>query len=228
MNKVNRILIADDDKYIRKIIMHVLKAENYKFYEAENGDSALYMVKEIEPDLIILDISMPRYDGYHVCDLIRRKPEIYGNPLILMLTAKTQQKDLEKGFETGADDYLRKPFEHRELNLRVKSLLRRADRGLLKVLKYKDILVYMDKKIVTEKDKEIELTKKEYEMLYYLILNRGNVLSKDQIMQNVWFKPYRDGDKNVEIFARQLRGKLKIIEENLVTIRGMGYKLELD
>jgi DNA-binding response OmpR family regulator len=223
-----RILIVEDEPVTSKIIAEVLQAADYKVCGVKDGVKALTMLEKENYDLVILDIMLPTMNGFEVCRRIKQIPGKYGRPYIMMLTAKTEVKDLAFGLDLGADDYLKKPFETLELISRVKVLLRRKqsfkdEKG---VYQYKNLVVDLNRAIVTENSKEIRFFKKEIELLAYLCINQGITLERNKIYEEIWEEPYFEGNRALDVCISRIKKKSKIIMENLKTIRGIGYKLK--
>ena len=221
-----RVLVVEDDAEIRTLIAYFLKKEKYEVEVSDNGLDALKLLGKFKPNLVVLDLMLPNLDGLSFTDMVRTMPEKYGNPFILMLTAKTEVEDVLKGLNIGADDYMKKPFDPRELVLRVKKLLERQDKKDGDVLKYRDIEIDKEKYVVKEADEERDLSKKEFDLLTYLIENRGIVLSRDKILNKVWQSNYYSGDRSVDVYIGKIREKIKSISPYIKTIKGVGYRLE--
>lgn len=221
-----KVLIVEDDEEIRGLIEYFLKKESYDTFSTGNGIEAIKIVKEQSPDLIILDLMLPGLDGINICNMIRENTEKYGNPIIVMLTAKTEIEDVIKGLKTGADDYIRKPFDPRELILRINNLLKREKNIEKNIYEYGEIKVDSIKYMVTENDIEVSLSKKEYDMLVYLIENKGIVLTREKILNRVWKENYYSGDRTVDVYIGKIREKLKTISPYIKTVKGVGYKLD--
>ncbi|TDT70549.1 two-component system alkaline phosphatase synthesis response regulator PhoP [Hypnocyclicus thermotrophus] len=221
-----KILVIEDDGEIRTLITYFLRKENYEIEEADNGLDGLKLVKTFNPDLIVLDLMLPNLDGINLTEMIRKMPEKYGNPYIIMLTAKTEIEDVLKGLDIGADDYMKKPFDPRELLLRIKKLLNRGKKISDSIIKYGDIVIDKNKYQVTEHGKEIILSKKEYDLLLFLIKNKGIVLTREKILNKVWSSNYYSGDRSVDVYVGKIRDKLKSISHNIKTIKGVGYRLD--
>lgn len=221
-----KILVVEDDAEIRTLISYFLKKEKYEVEVCDNGLDALKLLGTFTPDLIVLDLMLPNLDGMSFTDMVRTMPEKYGNPYIIMLTAKTEVEDVLKGLNTGADDYMKKPFDPRELLLRIKKLTSRSEKKKSLVLNYKDISIDKDKYLVTEAEEERELSKKEFDLLLYLVENRGIVLSREKILNRVWNSNYYSGDRSVDVYIGKLRDKIKSIGPYIKTIKGVGYRLE--
>ncbi len=215
------ILIVDDEQDIAELISDVLKDEGYNTTIANNGYQAIDSVKNNNYDLILLDIMMPGLDGKSTCEKIR---EIISCPIIFV-TAKNTLKDKLDGFDSGADDYITKPFEPKELIARVKAHLRRQDRDKSsnKIISIGEITINKENYEVTKNKEKINLSTKEFELLYYLMSNAGTTLSKEQIYNAVWQMEYGDIG-TVAVNIKALRKKIDPEEEYIITIWGLGYK----
>lgn len=228
---MNNILVVDDEKEIRELLEINLKNEGYNVIKASNGEEALAFLEKENIHLIILDIMMPGMSGLEVCKRVREK---YNLP-ILMLSAKGEDMDKIQGIMTGADDYVCKPFNYLELVVRVRALLRRTYYLNVNMKVDEDIIqiesMVIDKKQhrVTIEDKEVELTGREFEILYLLATNRGRVFSAEEIFEKVWKEQYFQSNNTVMVHMSRLRDK---IEKNMVgskiihTVWGVGYKIE--
>ncbi len=217
------ILIVEDEKITRELIKNLLINE-YTVFEANNSASCFEVLKNNEIDLVILDIMLPGADGFFICQEIRKKEKIYGSPLILMLTSKTQTEDLVQALTMGADDYLKKPFDNRELLSRIVALIRRKV-GFSKIYKYETIEIDTEKLIVKDSEAEIDFSRKEYELLLYFIINKGIVLSREKLLEKIWKVEFYEGNRTVDTYVKQLRKKIPLLDEKLLSIRGFGYKL---
>ncbi len=220
-----KVLIVEDDIDIRELITFFLEKEGYEVLEAGNGALGLKMAKTYHPSIIILDLMLPQLDGKNLAQIIIKNPEKYGIPKIIMLTAKTDIEDVLEGLKIGADDYIRKPFDPRELVLRVKKMLKKEIKTNNR-FSFKNIIVDVDKHIVLEKGVEVPMSKKEYDLLLLLIKNKGLVLTRDKILDRVWKSNYYTGDRTVDMYISKIREKLKSISKNIKTVKGVGYKLE--
>ena len=223
----NKILVADDESRMRKLIKDYLVREDYEVIEAENGEQALdffYMDNDIQ--LIILDVMMPKVDGFGVLKEIRETSSIP----VIMLTAKGEENDVLNGFELGADEYINKPFSSKILMARVNAVLRRsADDTVGKtVVEAGGISLDIDAHVATNDGKTIELSVKEFELLYYFITNSGIALSREKILNHVWDYDYFGDARTIETHVKQLRSKLEDKGNYIKTIWGMGYKFEVD
>ena len=222
MSTLEHILVIEDDAAIRDLLRRGLAYENYKVTAAADGASGLVSARDNPPDLVILDWMMPGLDGLEVCKRLRSA----SNVPILMLTAKDSVSDRVLGLETGADDYLVKPFAFPELLARVHALLRRsAPSSKPEILKYADLTLDTGTRLARRADRNFELTAKEYDLLEYLIRNPRQVLTREQILDRVWGYDF-GGESNVlEVYVRYLRQKTEANNEARLihTVRGVGY-----
>ena len=223
----NKILVADDESRMRKLIKDYLVREDYEVIEAENGEQALdmfYMDSEIS--LIILDVMMPKVDGFAVLKEIRETSSVP----ILMLTAKGEENDVLNGFELGADEYINKPFSPKILMARVNAVLRRSTDDSIgkKVVEAGGIQLDVDAHVATNDGTPVELSVKEFELLYYFINNEGIALSREKILNHVWDYDYFGDARTIDTHVKKLRSKLDDKGNYIKTIWGMGYKFEVD
>lgn len=215
-----KIMIVEDDRKLRRLVELELQHAGYDVVSYESGIDAVEEFKNENPDLVILDIMLPDTDGYEVAKQIRKlSPDV----LILMLTALGMKKDKLTGFESGADDYLTKPFDNEELLARIKALLRRKHISISTPIKFGTLEVYEDRHVVFFNGKEVELSKTEFELLLYLVKNRNRAVSKEEILDAVWGIDYYGSDNTVEVYINYLRKKLS--PDIIKTVRGIGYKL---
>lgn len=228
---MKKILVVDDEKPISDIVKFNLTKEGYEVYTAFDGEEAVEAVTEIEPDLVLLDLMLPKKDGLEVCREIRKNYDIP----IIMVTAKDSEIDKVLGLELGADDYVTKPFSNRELVARVKANLRRHGNAPAKVeeetnneLNIGALTIHPEAYMVTKRGDTIELTHREFELLHYLAKHTGQVMTREHLLQTVWGYDYFGDVRTVDVTVRRLREK---IEDNpshptwLVTRRGVGYYL---
>lgn len=223
----NKILVADDESRMRKLIKDYLVREDYEVIEAENGEQALdmfYMDSEIS--LIILDVMMPKVDGFAVLKEIRETSSIP----VLMLTAKGEENDVLNGFELGADEDINKPFSPKILMARVNAVLRRSTDDSIgkKVVEAGGIQLDVDAHVATNDGTPVELSVKEFELLYYFINNEGIALSREKILNHVWDYDYFGDARTIDTHVKKLRSKLDDKGNYIKTIWGMGYKFEVD
>ncbi len=217
-----KILLVDDEARMRKIVADFLHREGYEIIEAADGVEALEMFAEQQPDLVILDVMMPRMDGWQVCREIRKTAK---TPII-MLTARSEEMDELTGFELGADEYIAKPFSPRILVARVNALLRRTFGAEDAPRTYGLIEVNKAAREVRVAGKPVELTYKEFELLCYLMDNAGMALSRGQILNNVWDYDYFGDERTVDTHVKTLRNKIGPAADYIRTVRGIGYKFE--
>ncbi len=223
-----RILIIDDEIEIAELISDILKNEGYNTMIKNNAEDALITINNNAFDLIILDIMLPGMSGTSLCALIRDKVECP----IIFVSAKSQTVDKLVGFEIGADDYITKPFVNAELLARVKANIRQVKRGNVNihdnsVIKIGDIEINKDSHEVKKDNNLVELSSKEFDLLYYLMINAGIVLSKEQIYNSVWGSNYGDIG-TVAVHIKNLRSKIDKNDEYIITIWGVGYKFVKD
>lgn len=227
---LKKILVVDDEKPITEIVKFNLTKEGYDVYTAYDGEEALEMVEEVNPDLILLDLMLPKKDGLEVCREVRKTHEMP----IIMVTAKDQEFDKVLGLEMGADDYVTKPFSNRELIARVKANLRR---GALPPAKEEPesndievgaLKIHPDAYIVSKRGEQIELTHREFELLHYLARHLDQVMTREHLLQTVWGYDYFGDVRTVDVTVRRLREKIEDTPSHpnwLVTRRGVGYYL---
>lgn len=222
-----KILIVDDEEHIRELIKFNLDNNGYKTYTAADGIEALKLAKKESPDLIFLDLMLPGMDGYDVCKEIRRDNEISNTPIV-MITAKGEELDKILGLELGADDYITKPFSVRELMARTKAILRRTrHQQIEKVYKFGNIAIDFDKHEVLKNDEKLDLTLKEFELFEVLIKNKGRVMTRDFLLDEIWGYEYIGETRTVDVHIRHLRKKVEDDDKNprfIETIRGIGYR----
>lgn len=219
-----KILIADDESNIRNLLKDYL-SKKYKVYEAKNGKEALNLLKNEDIDLAILDVLMPYYDGFSVVKEIRKEKQIP----IMMLTAKTQDYDEIKGFDLGADEYIKKPFNMNILLKRIEAILKRIyKKESTNILNINNMKLNLDSKELYINEKRIEITNKEYELLFYFINNKNKALSRDQILDSIWGIDYFGGLRTVDTHIKRLRKKLNEESKYIKTVRNVGYMLEED
>lgn len=218
-----KILIVEDESRMRRLISDYLKKEGYSIVEADNGKKAIDIFNLEKINLIILDIMMPKYDGWTVCREIRKT----SNVPIIMLTARSEESDELFGFELGADEYITKPFSPKILVARVKALLKRSYMEEEKV-SYDGLEIDINGHRVFIGDKEIEMTPKEYELLIFMTQNKGAALSREQILNSVWGYDYFGDLRTVDTHIKRLRMKLENKSNYIQTVRGVGYRFEVN
>ena len=216
-----KILICDDEALIRNVIKEYLLIENYEVIEAENGLEAIYIVKTNDVDLVIMDIMMPKMDGYQAVKKIKKIKDI---PFI-MLSARGEEFDKLVGFDSGIDDYVTKPFSPKELIARIKAVTKRT-KGEDTTYKY-DTLVLDDlAHEVTIDGDSVLLTPKEYDLLKYFMQNKNIALSRDAILSNIWGYDFYGDERTVDTHVKTLRNNLGKYRDVIKTVRGMGYKFD--
>ena len=221
---VKKILLVEDDKKISELVKDSLKKEGYFVDQAFDGEDGYFKIIESQPDLIILDIMIPKMNGYKVCSKVR---EIGITSPILMLTAKSGEYDVEEGLDTGADDYLKKPFSMVELLARIRKLLR-VSNPEINILEFQALKVDLKSRRVTNSGVEIKLTKQEFDLLGFLLVNSGNIVSKNELLEEIWeiLYPSEEDENKVEVYIGYLRKKLKPfnLDRHIHTVRGFGYR----
>ncbi len=227
-----KILVVDDEAYIVELVKFNLEKEGYEVIVAHDGLKALDMVREELPDLIILDIMIPRMDGLEVCRLLKQD-QVYKTIPIIMLTAKGEEFDTILGLEMGADDYIKKPFSPREMLARVNARLRalrilRAEKAVgQKICVFKELIVVPEKYEVFLGEKKLELTPKEFELLTLMLSNPGKVFTREALLEKVWGYEFSGDTRTVDVHIRHLRQKLSddfSYPDYIETVRGVGYR----
>ncbi|MBQ6479398.1 MAG: response regulator transcription factor [Erysipelotrichaceae bacterium] len=216
-----KLLVADDEEKIREMLGKYALHEGHEVTLASNGSEALQLFKNGDFDLVILDVMMPEMDGY---EALKRMKEIRDVPCIF-LTALGQEYDRIYGFDIGAEDYVTKPFSLKELMMRIKVILKRESRESNKII-VKDLVVDEGAHTVTLNGERVEMANKEYELLLYLIKNRGNALTRQSIISKVWGYEYDSDDRTLDTHMKLLRKDLKEYGNYITTIRGVGYRFE--
>ena len=224
MDNNKKILIADDEPDILEIITYNLHKEGYKIETAKNGIEALDKVAAFKPDLVILDIMMPKMTGVEVCKILRSKAD-YNDTLIIFLTALSDESSQIKGLETGADDYINKPISPKVLVSRVNAIFRRLQKEDGKVITAGNMAINPERFLVTLDGKDIVLAKKEFELLYLLATKPGRVFLRNEILNHVWGTEVIVGDRTIDVHIRKIRQKLGI--DCITTVKGVGYKFEM-
>ncbi|HQS24217.1 MAG TPA: response regulator transcription factor [Sediminibacterium sp.] len=223
--KAKQILIADDEPDILEIIRYNLEKEGYEVHTAKDGNEAIEKAKQLYPDLIILDIMMPRKNGVEVCQILRTQPS-FQDTLIIFLTAMSDESSQIKGLETGADDYISKPISPKVLVSRVNALFRRVtSKEAGKTLQIGNIAIDPVKFLVSVDGNEVILAKKEFELIYLLASKPGRVFLRNEILTQVWGNEVIVGDRTIDVHVRKVRQKLGI--DCITTVKGVGYKFEI-
>ncbi|PWS28967.1 MULTISPECIES: response regulator transcription factor [Pedobacter] len=226
-NPGQKILIVDDEPDILELIEYNLKKEGYQVFLASNGQEGITVAKKVHPDLIILDIMMPKMDGIEACRLMRAIPE-FKNTFMVFLTARSEEYSEIAGFNVGADDYIAKPIKPRALVSRINAILRRNS-GTEEVSENKleigDLVIDREAYLVFQGGNKVVLAKKEFELLYLLASKPGKVYTRESILKNIWEDSVVVTNRTIDVHIRKLREKLG--ETYVSTVKGVGYKFEL-
>ena len=222
-----KILVVDDEPKIREVIREYAEFSGFEVTEAEDGMSAVGLCKLNDYDLIVMDIMMPKLDGFSACKEIKKIKDIP----IIMLSARGEEYDKLFGFELGIDDYVVKPFSPKELIARINAVLARK-RGTSapqqETLKFGGLEINMAARTVTVDGKKVELTPKEYDLLFYLVKNKNIALSRDKLLSDIWGYDFFGDDRTIDTHIKNLRNNLGPYRDYIVTLRGVGYKFEHD
>ena len=216
-----KVLIVDDEIGIREVIKEYCLYENYEVLESSNGIEAMELLKDNNVDIIVLDIMMPKMDGYSTLKEIRKKC----NVPVIILSARSEEYDKLFGFELGVDDYLTKPFSPKELIARIKAITNRHKGIVDKYIYDKLEIDYLGHKVTIDNN-EIKLTPKEYELLCFFIQNKGIALSRETLLSKIWGYDFFGEDRTIDTHIKMLRNNLGKYRDLIVTVRGMGYKFE--
>ncbi|MBP3464173.1 MAG: response regulator transcription factor [Clostridia bacterium] len=217
-----KILVVEDDKNLRKLIVTCLEKANYTVFESMNGERALELMDKEYIDLIVTDIMMPEMNGY---ELIKELREAKYEVPILIITAKEDIEDKKQGFNLGADDYMVKPINIDELILRVKSLLKRTQKANEKILKFGEVTLDYDKLEIQKKGKIYQLTQKEFYLTYKLLSSPDKIFKRQELIEEIWGLENESDFRTVDVHIKRIREKLEEITEfEIITIRGIGYK----
>ncbi len=219
-----KVLIIDDEPSITNLVSAYLKPEGYQIYTAADGPAGLKAARAFHPDIVILDVMLPGMDGIELLARLRRESQVY----VILLTARTEETDKVVGLSVGADDYVTKPFSPRELTARVKAALRRIQAGPASeapVLSFRHVRLDAAARRVTVDERPVELTAVEFDMLRVLAENRGRVISREQLLQNIWGAEYFGEIRVVDVHLGHIRQKLGR-PDLIATVRGVGYRFE--
>lgn len=223
--KMSRILIVDDELRVRDLIKKYAKFEGYEVSEASNGLKALEICKSSKPDIIIMDVMMPELDGFSACREIRK----FSNVPIIMLSARGEEYDKVHGFESGVDDYVVKPFSPKELMMRIGAILKRGGIALpetKEVFSHEGLVVDFTGRLVTVDGKQVDLSPREYDLLFFLVKNRGIALSREKLINEVWGYDFLGDDRTIDTHIKQLRKILGPYSRCISTLRGVGYRFD--
>ena len=219
-----KVLIVDDEEMIRGVLKEYVEFEGGTAYEAADGMQAVKMCRELDFDIIIMDIMMPRLDGFSAVKEIKKIKDIP----VIMLSARGEEYDKLFGFEIGVDDYVTKPFSPKEVMARINAVLKR--RGSIEnkdVITYEGLTIDMVGRNVLVDGEKVELTPKEYEILFYFVKNKGIALTREKLLMDVWGFDFYGDDRTVDTHIKMLRSNLKQYRKFIITLRGLGYKFEV-
>ena len=226
-----KILVIEDEENIREAVVYSLSQEGFDVYSANDGEEGLNKAKSLSPDLVLLDVMLPKLDGFEVCRMIRKDLDLP----VFILSAKGEEIDRVVGLELGADDYITKPFSMRELVVRIRNMLKRSSNLLSSTLSDDELIIIGNLSIDTKSHKvkidnqEINLKPREFELLYLLASNQGKALSRHQILEKLWVNQYIGDIRTVDVHVRWIREKIEddpSSPSRLVTIRGIGYRFD--
>ncbi len=222
--QARKILIADDEPDIVEILQYNLVKEGYQVTTAHDGDEALEKARQTQPDLVVLDIMMPKKTGVEVCEILRAQPQ-FKETLIMFLTALNDEATQIKGLTTGADDYISKPISPNVFLSKVQSLLRRVKKTESKALDVNGLIIDPERFVVHYNGRDFVLAKKEFELLYLLATKPGRVFLRNEILSQVWGNDVIVGDRTIDVHIRKIRQKLGV--DCITTVKGVGYKFEM-
>ena len=224
-----KILIIEDEENILEAVKYTLTQEGYDVFTSVDGEDGLEKAQEIKPDLVLLDVMLPKMDGFEVCRILRKDLEMP----VFMISAKAEEIDRVVGLEMGADDYITKPFSMRELVVRVRNSLRRAALNPqvdeLEILKFGELEIHLTSHMAVVSGEEVSMKPKEFDLLYLLASHKGRAFTRDQILQRLWDDEYIGDVRTVDVHVRWIREKIEVNPsrpEKLVTIRGVGYRFD--
>ena len=222
---IKHLIIEDSEETVDLIRLILSNESDIKIFDANSIKDSINLIKKDIFDIILLDLSLPDGNGTYVCEQVRKFPELYGKPFIIALTADTSQESVNRNLELGCDDYIKKPFDTEELLIRLKKFIKRLPQNK-EVIIYENIKLFLSNKTVIYNDEFIDLSKNEFELLYYFIINKGLLLTRINILDNVWKENLDISDKAVDQCLKRLRKKLPILNDNLISKRGFGYILK--
>ena len=217
------ILIADDEENIRAVLREYAEFEGHTVYEARDGMEAVREAKNNRIDLVIMDVMMPKLDGYSAVKEIRKEKDLP----VIMLSARVEEYDKLFGFEIGADDYVTKPFSPKEVMARVGAILRRGKRAETRKIESDGLTIDIAGRNVFVDGVKVNMTPKEYELLFYLTENAGIAVTREKLLTEVWGYDYYGDDRTVDTHIKMLRASLGPYRDKIITLRGLGYKMEL-
>lgn len=220
-----RLLVVDDEEKIRVLVRKYAEYEGYEVEEAADGMSTIELCRQEKFDLIILDVMMPELDGFSACREIRKFSQVP----VLMLSARGEEYDRIHGFELGVDDYVTKPFSPKELMLRVQAILKRSNASIApnkEILEFEGLKIDFTGRLVYVNEEKVNLSPKEYELLFYLVRNRGIALTREKLINDVWGYDFFGDDRTLDTHIKLLRKALGEYSRYIVTLRGVGYRFE--
>ncbi len=218
-----KLLIVDDEEKIREVLRLYAEFEGHECVEAEDGMQAVKLARENNFDLILMDVMMPKLDGYYAVKEIRKFSQVP----VIMLSARVEEYDRLFGFEVGVDDYVVKPFSPKEVMARVAAVLKRVNPGKGSTIVSDGLEIDIPGRNVYVDGEKVNMTPKEYELLFYLAKNKGIAISREQLLSNVWGYDFYGDDRTVDTHVKMLRSSLGKYRDKIVTLRGLGYKIEL-
>ncbi len=219
-----KVLIVDDEEMIRNVLKEYVEFEGGEAYEAADGMQAVKMCREADFDIILMDVMLPRLDGFSAVKEIKKSKNIP----VIMLSARGEEYDKLFGFEIGADDYVTKPFSPKEVMARVHAVLKRyGEEAANEVVTFEGLTIDMAGRNVYVDGEKVELTPKEYEILFYFVKNKGIALTREKLLMDVWGFDFYGDDRTVDTHIKMLRSNLKQYRKFIVTLRGLGYKFEV-
>ncbi|MEQ8362982.1 MAG: response regulator transcription factor [Cyclobacteriaceae bacterium] len=224
---LHKVLVVDDEEPILELLKYNLEKAGYDVRTASDGVEAVDIAKKFIPDLVLLDIMMPKMDGVEACRILRSTPELQ-NTFIVFLTARSEEYSEVAGFDVGADDYISKPIKPRALMSRIAALFRRESKkkGATSQIKMGDLVIDRTSYTIKVKEKEISLPKKEFELLFFLAQNPNKVFSRDDLLQNIWGTDVYVLARTVDVHIRKVREKIG--DDYITTVKGVGYKFHLN
>ena len=220
---MERLLIVDDEQHICEVIKEYAEFEGYEAVTAEDGMKAVALAKEEKFDLIVMDVMMPRLDGFSAVKEIRK----FSDVPVIMLSARVEEYDKLFGFEVGVDDYVTKPFSPKEIMARINAVIKRSQPKKRDVIKSDGLEIDVAGRNVYVDGVKIEMTPKEYELLFYLVENNGIAISREKLLSNVWGYDFYGDDRTVDTHIKMLRSSLGKYRDKIITLRGLGYKMEI-
>ena len=228
----NKVLVVEDEANLLVALKYNLDSEGYDVFTAEDGETGLALARQESPDLVILDVMLPKLDGFEICRILRRESDVR----ILMLTARGEEIDRVVGLELGADDYVTKPFSNRELMARVRNMLRRSDSddnsdatSDIETLTSGDLVIDLTGHTVSLQDRPLDVKPREFSLLALLVANKGRAFTRDQILERLWGHDYIGDTRTVDVHIRWLREKIEpnpASPQRITTIRGVGYRFD--